>query len=66
MNAILALISEVSALEPDLAAAYNTLTKFLATGSGQNIEAALGKLFHLTATPGAAVVVEPKAAKTSS
>lgn len=55
------LYSEAVALEPAALTAFNVIKTFAESPAAVQIEAAAGQLFHLTATPGAAIVVEPKA-----
>ena len=59
---IIALLGEAPAIIDDAEAAYKGLKAFLASPAGQDVEAKFKLLFHATSTPGAAVVVEPKAA----
>lgn len=61
LGTILQMIQIVGPVETDLSAAYADAMKFLASPPGQDLERILAQLFTHTATPGAAVVVEPRA-----
>lgn len=56
---IMALAPEVEAIGSDAVAAYQAIQAFLGSPAGQSLEKNLSQIFTHTATPGAAVVVEP-------
>jgi hypothetical protein len=62
----LALLGEAPELIGDAESAYAAVQAFIVSSAGKDLEAKLATLFHATTTPGAAVVVEPKATATTA